>query len=195
MGDENQFKEYRDLYETADGLSKEVAEFRAEVVIPAHNQLRYAGHRLALAVGAGGIVDPDQFHKAIAHCERAMYEAAEAGITSALDRVIQFREDYKDIEVGDIVPEYRQVIALARSSAELVAQPRSEDSPSANAQRYMGKFRELRDGLEALENGRDDLNARVAQQAKESRRFIIRTLLLSLGTAVARLSAAGIWLA
>ena len=194
MTDENRFKEYRDLYETADGLSKEVAEFRAEVVIPAHNQLRYAGHHLALAVGAAGIVDRDQFQKAIAHCERAMYEAAEAGITAAVHQVIQFRDDYKDIEVGDVVPEYRKVIALSRSSAELVAQPRSEDSPSENARRYMDRFRELRGGLEALENGRDDLNARVAQQAKESRRFIIHTLLLSLGIAVALLSAAGIWL-
>lgn len=190
MSDGDDFERYLNLYEMADGLAKEVGEFRAQVVIPAHNQLRYAGHHLARALGEHGIADSEQFSKAIAHCERAMYEAAEAGITAAVDRVNRFREDYQDIEVGDIVPEYRSVIAVSRSCVELLAQPRSEGSPSANARRYMNRFRELRAGLEALETGRDDLNARVAQQGRESRRFIIRTLLLALGVVVSLLSIA-----
>ena len=181
MRDEHEFAKYLELYETADGFSKEVAEYRETVVIPAHNQLRYAGHHLALSLGPGGIADGDQFQKARAHCERAMYEAAEAGIAAAVTQVDRFRQDYKDIVIGDLVPEYRDVVSLCVECKALLAQPRSDDSPEGNARRYMEKFRELRRGLETLEGARDDLNARIAGQGKESRRFIIRTLVLIFG--------------
>ncbi len=45
----------------------------------------------------------------------------------------------------------------------------------------MEKFRDLLRGLETLESARDDLNARIAGQGTESRRFIIRTMLLTFG--------------
>ena len=181
MTDENDFAKYLDLYETADGFSKEVVEYRETVVIPAHNQLRYAGHHLALSLGPGGIIDREQFQKAMAHCERAMYEAAEAGIAAAVTQVDQFRKDYKDIVIGDLVPEYRGVVSLCVECKALLAQPRSDDSPEGNASRYMEKFRDLLRGLETLESARDDLNARIAGQGTESRRFIIRTMLLTFG--------------
>ena len=181
MSDELKFTTYLELYEMADGFSKEVAEYRETVVIPAHNQLRYAGHHLALSLGPGGIADREQFHKALAHCERAMYEAAEAGIAAAVTQVDRFRQDYKDIVIGDLVPEYKGVISLCVECKGLLARPRSADSPEGNAKRYMEKFRELRRGLETLESARDDLNARIASQGTESRRFIIRTLVLIFG--------------
>ncbi|MYE23853.1 MAG: hypothetical protein F4Y01_07915 [Gammaproteobacteria bacterium] len=181
MTDEDDFAKYLHLYETADTFSKEVGEYRETVVIPAHNQLRYAGHHLALSLGPGGIANRDQFQKALAHCERAMYEAGEAGIAAAVSRVDQFRQEYKDIVIGDLVPEYRSVVLLCRQGQALLAKRRSDDSPEANAVRYMEKFRELHQGLQVLESARDDLNARVAHQGTESRRFIIRTLLLIFG--------------
>ena len=181
MSDEHDFAKYLDLYETADGFSKEVAEYRETVVIPAHNQLRYAGHHLALSLGPCGVADREQFLKAMAHCERAMYEAAEAGIAAAVTQVDRFRQDYKDIVIGDLVPEYRGVVSLCAECKTLLARPRSDDSPEGNARRYMEKFRELLRGLETLESARDDLNARTAGQVTESRRFIIRTLVLIIG--------------
>lgn len=73
-------QELRRLYETADGFAREVGEFRSEVPIPAHNELRYAGHHLLQSLDNDGTVaDEDQLRKARNHCERAMYEAAEAG--------------------------------------------------------------------------------------------------------------------
>ena len=47
----------------------------------------------------GKIVDEEQLRRAKNHCERAMYEAAEAGIISALDSTRAFRQDYKNIVV------------------------------------------------------------------------------------------------
>ena len=97
----------RTLYDTADGFSREGAEFRAEIVIPAYNELRYAGHHLLQAIDdSGSISSNEQLRRAVSHCERAMYEAAEAGIISMLDSIDQFRKDYENIVVKDVVDDY-----------------------------------------------------------------------------------------
>ena len=81
-------RELRDLYETADVFAREVSELRSEVPIPAHNELRYAGHHLLQSINdEGEVADEDLFRKAKNHCERAMYEAAEAGIMHILEAV------------------------------------------------------------------------------------------------------------
>ena len=92
MPDADAIRELRNLYETADSFAREVSEFRSEVSIPVHNELRYAGHHLLQSIDDGGtIVEGGQFSRAKRHCERAMYEAAEAGIMSALDEIAAFR--------------------------------------------------------------------------------------------------------
>lgn len=44
-------KEFREFCEKADSFAREVADFWNEVVIPAHTQLRYAGHHFLKATG------------------------------------------------------------------------------------------------------------------------------------------------
>ena len=57
--------ELRQLYETADSFAREVGELRSEVPIPAHNELRYAGHHLLQSLDdEGTVVDEDLFRKA-----------------------------------------------------------------------------------------------------------------------------------
>lgn len=63
------------LYETADRFVREVGTFREDAVIPALNELRYAGHHVVQSIDAGGMVrDASQIRKARGHCERALYE-------------------------------------------------------------------------------------------------------------------------
>ena len=99
--------ELRQLYETADSFAREVGELRSDVPIPAHNELRYAGYHLLQSLDdEGTVVDEDLFRKAKNHCERAMYEAAEAGIMHALEVIEEFRQAYKTIAMGAVVPGY-----------------------------------------------------------------------------------------
>ena len=44
-------QQYRDLYDKADSFAREVWQFRGTVALPAHNQLRYAGHHLLKSLG------------------------------------------------------------------------------------------------------------------------------------------------
>ncbi len=84
--------ELTESYETADRFTREVAQFRSAVAVPANNELRYAGHHLLQALdGQEQISKPDEVRKAKNHCERAMYDAAEAGIRTRSTRLGAFR--------------------------------------------------------------------------------------------------------
>ena len=178
---------YRQLYENADKFSREVAEFRQSIAIPAHNELRYAGHHLLQALDDSGTVAvEEQLRRACIHCERAMYEAAEAGIISLLGSISQFQEDYKDIVVVEVVPEYGDCKATARRAKDLLIRGRSKDATATDtASEYMHAFRELRAAGDMLEDARDDLNAKLADQRTNSRRFVATAAITLLGSLVA----------
>ena len=56
--------ELTESYETADRFTREVAQFRSAVVVPANNELRYAGHHLLQALdGQEQISKPDELRK------------------------------------------------------------------------------------------------------------------------------------
>ena len=184
--------ELRTLYDKADQFVREVAEFEDEVAIPAINELRYAGYHLLQSIGDDGTIsEEEQFRRAISHCERAMYESAEAGINSVLVWIDQFREDYKNIVVKDVVDDYARILAHTRKAQDLIARGRSDQmSSSDRVSRYMETFRQLRKYSQLLEASRDDLNAKLSEQVRDKRRFIIRCLLILLGVVVGAASIA-----
>ena len=174
---------YRQLYEAADRFAREVGEFRQAIPIPAHNELRYAGHHLLQALDdSGEIADEEQLRRACSHCERAMYEAAEAGVISLLRSLAQFQQDYKDVVVAEVMPAYSDCKAMARKARELLVRGRSKAvAPTETASEYMQAFRELRAASEQLDDARDDLNAKLTDQRRGTRRFIIQTAIALLG--------------
>lgn len=176
-------KHYRQLYEAADSFAREVGEFRQAIAIPAHNELRYAGHHLLQALDdSGQVADEEQLRRACSHCERAMYEAAEAGVISLLRSLAQFQQDYKDIVVAEVVPTYGDCKAMARKARELLIRGRSKAvAANETASEYMQAFREFRAASEQLEDARDDLNAKLTDQKRGTRQFIVTTAIALLG--------------
>ena len=104
--------EVRQAFKDADTFSAEVGEFRQDVVIPVHNQLRNAGFHIVNALNDdGSVTSPShQLYDARDHCRRAAYDAAVAGIISARTWIDAFREDYRGIVVKDVVPTYPDII-------------------------------------------------------------------------------------
>ena len=141
--------ELRQLYETADSFAREVGELRSEVSIPAHNELRYAGHHLLQSLNdEGTVIDEDLLKKVKNHCERAMYEAAEAGIMHELEVIQEFRQAYKTIVIGDVVPDYQERIVKAKSAQKLLIKGRANRvSVEVHVSQYMEIFRELGETL------------------------------------------------
>ena len=179
--------ELRQLYETADRFAREVGELRSEVPIPAHNELRYAGHHLLQSLrDEGAVADEDQARKAKNHCERAMYEAAEAGIIHILEAITEFRRAYKSIVVSEVVSEYREIIRKAKAARELIIAGRANRvTVEQHASQLMDVCRDLSVSLDILDASRDDLNAKREEQDSSRRRAVLRIVIGLLGIAVA----------
>ena len=163
---------YRKEYDEADRFSRSIANYINEVAIPANNQLRYAGHHLLLALGDDGtFCDEDQLRRAIYHCQRAKYEAAEAGIVSALDNIELFRYEYRRTVVTDVVPNYIEIKRVAKDAGKLLEQSRESGDKVDLLSALMEMFEKVSEAAVILENSREDVNKKVRT---ERRTFVMR---------------------
>lgn len=165
---------FRREYEAADEFARNVSNFRSDVAIPAHNELRYAGyHFLAAVPDSGQEIDTEQLQKAINHCQRSMYEAADAGILSALDMIALFRDDYKLVSITDVVPDYLKILAAAREGQKLSAEKRrhQKDTPILHKD-YAQLFETLKLYCYTLEIAREELNKKIREEKQKSRRWV-----------------------
>ena len=183
---ENRIRILKDTYNHADQFAKEISEFMSEVSIPACNELRYAGHHLLKSLGDDGeIVDDNQYKKALSHCERAGYEAAEAGIIAALEYLKDFKEYYKGIVIRNIVPDYPKINVIAKKATDLLSNGRPEHMTHKEiSSQYMDSFRELKRSYEALVANTDDLNVALKKEITEKRRYVVTACLSLLGIVI-----------
>ena len=168
-------KETLALYETADRFVREVGTFREDAVIPALNELRYAGHHVVQSIGADGMVtNARQIRKAHGHCERALYEASEAGIMVAGRAIASFRKSYPGIVIRDVIKDYSDFRLLAKKAQVQVDAGRANrESILGQTQEYMEMYRQLRDAVDVLDVSRDDLEAKIEINRKADRQFVL----------------------
>lgn len=172
----------RAAYRAADKFAREVSEFRDAVATPANNELRYAGHHLLRALNDDGVAaDPEHLRRAISHCHRAQYEAAEAGIVSALEMIKQFKEDYKYTPLKGIIPDYSKILRLVRTSQELLPEERDSEASDGSGElpdpaKYMTAFRDLREKYHVLEDHREEVKKQIRIERIKIQRFVIGTL-------------------
>lgn len=193
------FQEVLRIYDTADDFARTVALYREAAAIPAHNELRYAGHHVlqAAARQASGTEEQAveaELTRAKNHCHRAMYEATEAGITRAIADVHAFQNNYRDVVVSDVLPRYAEIVALAREAQDELSRGRSgRESVEQQTSGYMKLFVRLRDEVRVLYASQDDLNAKVREDLRKeqdaNRKFVIqittRVVLWVLGSMIA----------
>ena len=125
------------------------------------------------AIGADGkVTDGDQIRKAHGHCQRAMYEASEAGIMVAGRAIASFRNGYPGIVISDVVKDYSNFRLLAKKAQEKVDAGRTNrESVLAQTQEYMKDYRQLRDAVDVLDASHDDLDAKKEIIQKADRQF------------------------
>ena len=172
-------EKFLELYSEADSFAKRVSEFRQEVSIPAYNQLRYAGHHFVEAIASDSQSDYDErLREAVSHCKRAMYDATEAGLTAITKRVELFKEQYKDIPIGDVVKDLESIYVLMDDIvAELIKGRNKKMSISQALAKRIELFDEGVVALKRLNANRDDLNRKQEKNLSKRRRFIITTVL------------------
>lgn len=113
--------EISSLFTYAEQKIKKIEYFADGVSFPAVNQLRYVAFHLLRAEqlrNGDEDLNKDELHdelkKAKNHCQRAIYDANEAGVVYYLERIRKFKEDYESETIPDIVPNYISYLVKAR---------------------------------------------------------------------------------
>ncbi len=182
----------REEYDLADGFAKEVQSFVDEAGIPAINELRYAGYHLLYALSDGGEPPDSQLRKAINHCRRASYEAAEAGLLTALDRVKLFQDDYRTIVISEVLPNWTEILTQAEACKAVLVQSRQKgEKRHEDYSLLMSKFRELVQHCSILASSRDELNKKIVQARRHGRQFVV-TITIACVTLLATVTF-GLW--
>ncbi len=102
--DHEQLTLIAELFKEAEDAIKDIG---SELVIPAVNQLRYCGNHLARYLS--NTDNNEELQDAAKHCKRATYDAYEAAITYQLLEFHKFKDDYRMIQVGTIIPDYADI--------------------------------------------------------------------------------------
>lgn len=173
--DEGLLAGLRASFDLAEKFGREVSGLRDDIPVPAYNQLRYAGYHLLRAFDDNAVViDESQIKKAIGHCERAMYDAAEAGILQAIKEIADFRREYAPMDISAHMPEFGSIRRRARAAQSLIIEGRNNRGTiEEHVAEYMETFRALAKDIDLMEDRRDGLNAVRAEKITEARRFWI----------------------
>lgn len=164
----------RDRYVRAERLSKEVGNLGGEVVIPAHNELRNAGYHLLNAIDERGCIQSErEMLLAIDHCERAEYDAAEAGIIYCLDTLRGILSEFRDIVISEVITDIAEIRMDMKVARDTLDGGRTAEKASV----LVCSFRNVRRALEKLEHHYDDLAAKSRKHRQATRRFIILAII------------------
>lgn len=174
---EDLLKELRTEYDAADKLCQEVTEFVDEAGVPSINELRYAGHHLVLFMTNDGGADranPTELRKAISHCQRASYEAAEAGIITAIGSISDFQEDYPKVNISSVITDWIEILKRCDEIRDEVTKARSQGkNRTGDHKKYMELFRELVGYQRKTKVAREELKKVLSKQKTTIRLSIV----------------------
>jgi hypothetical protein len=94
------------LFSDAEAEIKSVEQQRILTVVPAINQLRYAGFHVLQSLVDDQVERAKHIGKAESHAKRSMHDALEAGVFGSLKTIEGFKDDYRFLELPAIWPEY-----------------------------------------------------------------------------------------
>ena len=159
MGALNEYAELRSRYKEAEDLLHSLG-VDTSIDVAAINELRYAGrHALDAMLATRDDERQKQIDRATAHCERAIYDAYDAAIFFKLRTFDQFVDDYKLVQITDVIPDYLDLVEDISTAKNMLQQARSEEDSRAD---YYAQAREHHDRmthvLNRLTAARPELN-------------------------------------
>ncbi|MEQ2352626.1 hypothetical protein [Pseudoalteromonas piscicida] len=162
-------EEIKELFAEAEAICKKVeAESSKGPVIPSINQLRYAGqHLLAAIVSDSSSVQKDELRKAENHCQRAIYDAAEAGCLTAKELIEGFKSDFKKVSIVETVTSYRDTLKALTQLKRIIGEKRADVSKQDHYRELADLFMVLYDGLIDLEGHEEELKKALSDKERE----------------------------
>ncbi len=154
------------LFSLAEEKIKLVEHLNRQLPIPSINELRYAGYHLVQYLKDG---DKAELGKAENHCKRAIYDAVEAGVMHQLEMIQVFQTDFRMIALSEHITGYSDLKKQIKAAKELILKPKN--GPTDRAAYYTEctqHLESLREGLDTLEDHRDDLIRVIKRQNRQS---------------------------
>jgi hypothetical protein len=169
-------RELCELWDKAEKHLKRAEQQLAELVLPAANQLRYAGYHVARSFEALESRDESEYEKnidkATNHCKRAMYDASEALFEHFHARISRFRDDYAQTYVTPILPDYLEILGRARRGRSIVLSTDSHNRDGFHEE-AIRCCDDLQDDCERLDIAREELNKVIRAERRKSANFLI----------------------
>lgn len=105
--------------------------------IPSINELRYAACHIIRALKENDSESPEdtqeeEIKRAIRHCQRASYDAIEAGILSQLYIVKEFQEEYKNIVISTVIKDWNEILITANNINKTIQDVKINDEKEDN---------------------------------------------------------------
>lgn len=135
--------------------------------IPSNNQLRYAGKHILLALTSDSEEEYSQnILKAKDHCERAIFDAMEMGVVVLLDNIGRFGEDFRNVTIAKVIPDYIQDLRKIKDIRTFVSKNNRMDGTKDGYKTIQKHFESAKEILEKFDLSRSELN-------KERRRLLM----------------------
>ena len=163
-----QLSEISELFALAEEKIKLIEHLGEGLTFPSVNQLRYvAFHLLRADKAPDENLRKEELRKAKNHCERAIYDAVEPGIVHYLEEIRTFQNDYRMVEITNIIPNYLDISRKADESSGFISE-RIKDSISDRSnnqgdqyQEATSLFEELKEAVKLLSYARPELNKKL----------------------------------
>lgn len=155
------------LYQQAESVLKSVEQRHGEgLVVPAVNELRYAGYHLVQALQAANAEsEKSQLDRACKHCRRSIYDSVEVGIHKCLDQFRLFEHDYRLVQIADTAPEYNSAVDAADKLYVQIGQVTHEDR-DAYYSALLERYTEFEALVSGLERRRPELNKKMHRRRR-----------------------------
>ena len=164
------------LFKQAEEAIKIVEHRHKDLIIPAVNELRYAGYHISVYVQEP--VKTDEIQKACGHCKRATCDAYEAGILYCWQEYRTFQNDYRNCVVTEIIPDYLEKRKIIKNSLDFVRSI-DKETKTSNYAKCREYHEDLIDIVELLNNAREELNKTIKKDRQKTQ-FLLVSLFVSL---------------
>ena len=163
-----QLSEISELFALAEEKIKLIEHLGEGLTFPSVNQLRYvAFHLLRADKTTDENLKKEELRKAKNHCERAIYDAVEPGIVHYLEEIRTFQNDYRMVEITNIIPNYLDISRKADESSGFISE-RIKDSISDRSNNQGDQYQEatslfegLKEAVKLLSYARPELNKKL----------------------------------
>jgi len=166
------------LFQQAEDAIKDAEVNHTELIVPAVNELRYAGYHITNFLN-----DPsrtEEIRLAESHCKRATYDAYEASILFFVSEFKKFKDDYRNVTVGQIVPKFNEYNAFVNETIFFIKKI-DKETKVEHYKKCQASNEKLSKIIIELDNAREELNKLIVKERRSSMIAICAVLTLLVG--------------